>query len=286
MLQQTQVATVIPYFERWMSAFPCVEALAEADEQLVLTKWAGLGYYRRARQLHAGAKHVAENGFPGNAKAWLHVPGVGKYTAGAIASIALGEPTPLVDGNVERVYARLRADPSSGPELHRNSWNWAGDVLDQEHPGEWNQALMELGATICTPKSPKCLFCPVSAHCQALRVGQVELLPIKAPRRRVVEIKRTVLVWEREGKYAIRQIPAGEWWEGMWEFPRGEKQNTASEFTFHQAVTHHRIEFQVYLDADFDEETEVQWRTLEEISLLPLPAPQKRVLTWLTRKRS
>ncbi len=285
MLQQTQVATVIPYFERWMAAFPCVEALAEADEQTVLAMWAGLGYYRRARQLHSGAKYVSEYGFPTNAKQWLSVPGVGKYTAGAIASIALGEATPLVDGNVERVYARLQADSSAGPQLHRNAWAWVEDILDREHPGEWNQALMELGATICTPKSPKCLFCPVSSHCQAVRLGQVESLPVKVPRRPVVELNRAVLIYEREGKYAIRQIPAGEWWEGMWEFPRGQSRGKP-EFKFHQAVTHHRIEFQVYIEADIEEEDDFQWRTLEQISQLPLPAPQKRVLTWLTRKRS
>ncbi len=285
MLQQTQVTTVIPYFERWMGVFPFVEVLAEAEEQLVLSKWAGLGYYRRARQLHAGAKHVADHGFPKNAKEWLGVPGVGKYTAGAIASIALGEPTPLVDGNVERVYARLQADDSNGPKLHRNAWAWAETVLDQHHPGEWNQAIMELGATICTPQSPKCLFCPVSSHCEALRLGQVESLPVKVPRRRTVELERAVLICEREGKYAIRQIPGGEWWEGMWEFPRGQAQGKP-ELKFHQAVTHHRIEFQVYLDAQIEEEPELQWRTLEQISQLPLPAPQKRVLTWLTRKRS
>src|SRR5687768_15197757 len=189
MLQQTRVQTVIPYWERWMARFPTVSVLAEAPLDDVLAAWAGLGYYSRARNLHAGARAVATThggALPRRASELREVPGIGPYTAGAIASIAYGERAPLVDGNVARVLARVFAiehdiKSSAG---QRTLWQRAGELmsaLPAEHaPGDLNQGLMELGATLCSPTSPRCLVCPLAAHCTAARTGRHDELPVVA----------------------------------------------------------------------------------------------------------
>ena len=279
MCQQTQVATVIPYWEKWMVQFPTVQILAQAHEQSVLAAWAGLGYYRRARMLHAGAKWVAEHGFPKSAKAWREVPGVGQYTAGAIASISLGEAAAVVDGNVERVYSRLRKDASEGSKLNRAAWNWANASVNPDHPASWNQALMELGATVCTPRKPDCQNCPINEHCHAHKSGIADQLPTKTKGRGPVMLESNVLVCERRGKVAVRQIPEGNWWGGMWEFPRTESEPPTGSLeigAFQHVVTHHRIKLRVY-QVPPSELIAGEWKTAEELSSLPLPAPQRRI---------
>lgn len=244
MLQQTQVATVLPYYQKWMERFPTVQILAEASEADVLAHWAGLGYYRRARLLHAGARWVVANGFPSDREGWLNVPGVGKYTAGAIASIALGEAVPLVDGNVERVFARITANAAVGSERHRLAWVWAESVLDRSAPGDWNQALMELGATICTPKQPSCLLCPVAESCAALDQGRVDVLPTPNPRPEMREIEMTLGWSADEAGLHLQQASDGEWWAGLWGLPPLET-DAEPLTTFKHTVTHHRITFRV-----------------------------------------
>lgn len=231
MLQQTRVATVIPYWQRWMAKFPTVSALAGAPLDDVLAAWAGLGYYSRARNLHAGAQAIdARFGgtLPSRAAQLREVPGIGPYTAGAIASIAFGERAPLVDGNVARVLARVFAievDVKSSAG-HRALWAAAGELMgalpDGAAPGDLNQGLMELGATICAAAQPRCLVCPLAKDCAAARSGRQDELPVVAPRRKESELPilaRTVVWIEHAGEIVLaRRTPEGLF-GGLWELP-------------------------------------------------------------------
>lgn len=199
MLQQTRVETVIPYYERFLARFPTPEALATADEDAVLSHWSGLGYYRRARLLHRGAKEVvaAYGGVvPEDATARLALPGVGRYTAGAIGSIAYDKQEPVVDGNVSRVLARLfRIETPLGTTITtKRLWKEAGRLVVGQRPGDLNQALMELGATVCVPRNPRCESCPVRMQCEARAHGDQSRLPIKAARKAPVEVRLCTVV--------------------------------------------------------------------------------------------
>ncbi|RYG24945.1 A/G-specific adenine glycosylase [bacterium] len=290
MAQQTQVGTVIPYWERWLARFPTVEALASADEADALSMWQGLGYYRRARFFLSGARWVVSHGMPKTAEGWKKVPGVGAYTAGAIASIAFDDPAPLVDGNVERVYARLEDDPAEGAALHRNAWAWAQEQMYEERPGDWNQALMELGATVCIPRMPLCHQCPVADRCLALARNTHFLRPTPAKRPDTVVMRQAVWVPMFEGRYGMRQVPKGEWWEGMWEFPRAPLEDEASleplvgtgwrqdAGVVRHTVTHHRIEIRVSLVRCEEASPDLEWFDESELVALPIPTPQRRAL--------
>jgi A/G-specific adenine glycosylase len=193
MLQQTRVAAVIPYYERFLEQFPNVRALSQAPEEDVLRWWSGLGYYRRARNLHAAAKEiVSKHGgeFPRDPEEALALPGVGPYTVAAILSIAYGAKLAVLDGNVARVVARITA--TRGDLRENGRWQAlqgiADELLDRRAPGDWNQAMMELGATLCTPRAPQCLLCPVTKHCRARQLGVAELLPEKSRKRATVKI--------------------------------------------------------------------------------------------------
>ncbi|MDR3689080.1 MAG: A/G-specific adenine glycosylase [Fimbriimonas sp.] len=293
MLQQTQVSTVVPYWERWMQTFPTVESLASADEQDVLSIWQGLGYYRRCRMLLAGSRWVLDHGMPIDVEGWLCVPGVGQYTARAIASIAQGVAAPVVDGNVERVYARLAGDDRLGKELHAAAWDWAHQNLFASRPGDWNQALMELGATVCTPNRPACGSCPLEDRCVARQSWRVDDLPTKPPKMRVVKLRQSVWVPIHQGQFGLRQIPAGQWWEGMWEFPRIDwvAETEPSELrelcgggwleysgTVRHSVTCHRIAIDVsFLRCD-DRSDRLHWYDTASLAKLPMPSPQRRIL--------
>ena len=242
MLQQTQVKTVIPYWTRWMEALPTVLDLANAEESRVLKLWAGLGYYTRARNLRAAAHQVVtqhQGRFPQQVAGLLELPGIGRYTAGAIASIAFNQPAPLLDGNVIRVLTRWHSwsgDPRS-KDLNATLWNWAETLVRaaQSHPPvqvPWNsklgacsalnQALMELGALICTPRAPQCLLCPVQSRCSAGQNGNPEAYPESAARPSITARTFVVAVLEREGQVLLRQRPAGGVNAGFWEFPNLE----------------------------------------------------------------
>lgn len=203
-MQQTRVDTVVPYFENWMKKFPDLVALATAEPEEVNAAWAGLGYYRRARMLHQGAKMVvAKLGgvVPGSAEELLKVPGIGPYTAGAVASIAFGQRSPLVDGNVVRVFSRLRAVAASANDavLLKACWAAAKSLVDPSRPGDFNQALMELGATVCTPKSPKCARCPVRNACHAFKLDPSGVTNFPAPKKKkaIPEENIAVCVFQR-----------------------------------------------------------------------------------------
>jgi A/G-specific adenine glycosylase len=226
MLQQTRVETVIPYYERFMTRFPTPEALADADGDELMRHWAGLGYYSRARNLQAGARQVArEHGgrVPDQVEALLALPGIGRYTAGALASIAFDRPAPVVDGNVARVLARLLdLDLEiASPPAQRVLWDEAAALADGPSPGDLNQALMELGALVCTPRAPRCAACPLRRRCRARAAGRAESLPVKAAKPAPREVE-AVAVWLLRGAraLAVRRPPRGLL-GGLWELPGG-----------------------------------------------------------------
>jgi A/G-specific adenine glycosylase len=229
MLQQTQVATVIPYYERFVKKFTSVERLAAAPLDDVLKAWEGLGYYARARNMHKAAiEIVSKHGgrFPQSHPALQTLPGFGEYTAGAVASIAFGAVVPAVDGNVKRVIARLfalQSDITRAPAARRVK-ELARALVDEQQPGDWNQAVMELGATICLPKSPKCAACPVSEFCQARRQGIEQTLPVKPAKKALPHFDVTAAVIHQNNKLLIAQRPPDGMLGGLWEFPGGKQQ--------------------------------------------------------------
>ena len=225
MLQQTQVSTVIPYFNRFLAAFPTVAHLAAADEHAVLRLWEGLGYYRRARQMHRAAQViVAEHGgkFPRSLAEVNSLPGVGRYTAGAIVSIAYDQPAPILEANTVRVFSRLAAysGETASSAGQKFLWNLAEAVVPAKDCGAFNQSLMELGSLVCTPRNPNCEACPVSQECAAFQSGRQQQIPhvrVKPPSEAVHEA--AVVVYHR-GQLLVRRRAASERWAGMWDFLR------------------------------------------------------------------
>jgi len=228
MLQQTQVRTVIPYFQTWMQRFPTVAALANAEESDVLHAWQGLGYYSRARNLRRAAQEmlrVHDGRVPEQVSELLALPGIGPYSAGAIASIAYGHAEPLVDGNVIRVLSRLfalRGDPNKAP-LKAEIWDIARALIPKQAPGAFNQALMELGATVCTPRAPRCATCPVAAQCRALADDLVDVLPELPARAKATPVHVVAAIATRGGRVLVTKLRAdAPRWAGMWLFPNAE----------------------------------------------------------------
>ena len=315
MLQQTQVATVLPYYARFIAAFPTVHALAAADEQRVLTLWQGLGYYRRARNLHAAARLIVERHagrVPDTVADLLALPGVGRYTAGAVASIAYNAPAPILDGNVARVLSRYLglATPLDQPTTQRALWNEATDLVQRSgHPRDFNQSLMELGALICTPRSAKCLYCPLRDGCNAFATGRVAALPVKPPKKRPLAVTHTIVALKRRGRYLFERRPDTGLWAGMWQMPTVEggvvedprgrvaarlaPQNVVHHFaeryrlafdapqlraTFTHATTHRTIRFDLYhapVTAGRLPAHRAVWRSLRDLADLPLAKPQR-----------
>jgi A/G-specific adenine glycosylase len=304
MLQQTQVATVVDYFKRFMAALPTVAALAAADEQRVLHLWQGLGYYRRARHLHRAARVIVENHggeLPRTAAALLELPGVGRYTAGAVASIAFGEESPVVDGNVIRVLSRLHRIKKNVEDrrIKERLWELAEQLVRGSDPGDFNQAMMELGATVCLPRGPRCLLCPVSKFCKAYAVGDPEAYPVtakKAAPRSVVH--RAMVIRRTDGRLLLRKRGDGGLWAGMWELPTLEDETVEAaawvfaEFglrigeprkrgEFQHVTTHRRIRLEVWEAAVIGGRLRRgagQWREAGDAADLPLSAAQKKAM--------
>jgi A/G-specific adenine glycosylase len=254
MLQQTQVVTVVPYFERFMTRFPTVESLAEASEADVLLNWAGLGYYSRARNLHRGAQMIVAQGFPHTREGWLEIPGVGAYTAGAVLSIALDQPEAILDGNVERVVSRLRrVSRASGDTAYKvRLWRLSRALVEKAHqrrirPSVLNQALMELGATTCTPRKPLCVFCPLTDLCRARAAGEQEAYPPRKKRKEWLLVKEELhCVLDGRGNVLLHQRQKGEWRAGLWDLPLekpgvGALLQPVGEIETRHIVTRHKI---------------------------------------------
>lgn len=312
MLQQTQVAAVLPFYRRFLRRFPTVRALARAGQNAVLKAWEGLGYYSRARNLQRAARQVArQNVFPATAEAWRLLPGIGRYTANAIASICLGERVPVVDGNVARVWARFfRLEGElERPDTRRQLWDLGDQLVPAAAPGDFNQAVMELGALVCLPRRPACASCPLATRCQARAAGQPERFPRRRRKRPVPHYQVAAAVLERGGRYLVGQRPAPGLLGGLWEFPGGKvepgetlpqalKREIREELGLRvrvgrelvavdHAYTHFRVTLHAFACAAVRGEPEpcwhqaLRWVTLEEMRRLAFPRANHAVISCL-----
>jgi A/G-specific adenine glycosylase len=317
MLQQTRRDTVIPYYRRFLERFPTVQDLAAADQQEVLRIWEGLGYYARARSLHAAARRVVEahdGKLPADRRKLIDLPGVGPYTAGAILSLAFGQDEPVLDGNVERVLCRLalvQEDPRR-PAVRRDLWATARAVLVSGQAGRVNEALMELGATVCLPRAPRCTGCPLAGLCRAHEEGLEETVPVRARRAPLPHRRVAAAVILRPARVLVAQRQPDDLLGGLWEFPGGtcEEGETLEDClrreiveelgvevavgpqiaTLPHAYTHFRLTLHAFLCrlkagrpqplqcADW------RWVTLEEAAQLPMSVLDRRVVAILRRE--
>ena len=230
MLQQTRVESVIPYFERWMERFPTLESLAAASQHEVLATWEGLGYYSRARNLQRAAQIVMDEydgKLPEDVDLLRRLPGIGRYSAAAIASIAFGLDEPALDGNIRRVIARLFnvTEDARSPKGERKLWDLAAASLPPGRAGDYNQALMDLGASICTPRSPACGRCPLTSECQACQLSIQEQRPVMAPKPAIPHYQVTAAIITRNSQVLIARRPSHGLLGGLWEFPGGKQQD-------------------------------------------------------------
>ncbi len=294
MLQQTQVERVKDFFTRFITRFPTVVSLARARERDVLKHWEGLGYYRRARQLHAASKQiVSDHGgtFPRSAAELQRLPGIGRYTAGAIASIAFGLPEPIIEANTRRVIARLagHAAPVGGAG-DEPLWEIAARLVPSREPGTFNQALMELGALVCSPERPACSRCPLADACVALRTRATTKIPAMPRRKTAKQLRETAVVIRHAGRVVVQRRVAGEWWEGLWDFPRATRgeakvagDRRRGEVTY--TVTHHRVTCRVVERHACDAPTTGPARrlvTFAALEKLAMTAPGRRIAALLT----
>lgn len=313
MLQQTGVTTVIPYYQRFLRRFPDVQALAAASVDEVIELWAGLGYYSRARNLHAAARQVLalpDGRFPDNLQALQALPGIGRSTAGAILSIAFDQKAPILDGNVRRVLIRLYAvdQPPRAPSVEKWLWQRAEELTPEERPHDYAQAIMDLGATVCTPRNPVCSACPLAALCQARRLGMAASLPLPQPRKTVPIQHQLVLVLERDGEFLVSKRPLHGMLAGLWEFPCRSLENTRTAETvarkmlsdaglqgdlrelgrLRHAYSHFRLELAVYLAVvekgqRCGEGDTGRWLPRDKLAELALHGAHKKVRELLAR---
>ena len=315
MLQQTQVDTVIPYYLRFLNKFPSVRSLAEATPDEVLKSWENLGYYSRARHLHAAAKEIVVRwggSLPKNRKDLLDLPGIGEYTADAILSIAFAQPVAAVDGNISRVISRLFAlgKPLGSPASREQVRKRASDLLSKKHPGRFNQAMMDLGATVCTPRTPACVSCPLRGLCKAKHLGLQGRLPV-AKKKPALSHKHMIaaILFDRKKRVLVVRRPPFGLLGGLWKFPggeRGEKEaleealvrTVREELNLHvrvvntigsikHAYTHFRVTFHVYRCAVLRgrprslEGRKWKWVSAEELHTLALSKAEREILATL-----
>jgi A/G-specific adenine glycosylase len=275
MLQQTRVAAVLEHYHKFLLRFPTVEKLAAARAASVLAAWSGLGYYRRARMLHAAAKAVVKEqcgNFPRDAQSLRALPGIGRYTAAAIASIAFDEPIAVVDGNVERVLARLLGRDLRG----ESAWKAAGELLDPDRPGDFNQAMMELGATICVPGQPKCLLCPVAALCTTQGEGRRRAKPAPQRRREILY----ALNCRNHSVFLVQRSRDASLMAGMWELPEipiAKLNNDEVWLTLRHSIT--VTDYVVHVGRDCALNTkEGRWVEKRNLPKLPLTGLARKIL--------
>ena len=319
MLQQTQLQVVLPYWRRWMDALPSLEALAAAREHDVLLLWQGLGYYVRARRLQQGARQLVEASVPGGdpwprtLEGWLALPGIGRSTAGGILSSAFDLPFAILDGNVKRVLARLTASPRSPARELPGLWRLSEQLLDPQRPREFNQALMDLGATVCTPRNPSCGACPWQGNCAAYAAGTPADYPVKdAPRELPFQVIGVGVVFNQVGEVLIDQRLNEGLLGGLWEFPGGkQKPGEAIEATIarelreelaievavdeelislEHAYSHKRLRFVVHLCRWLSGEPQplacqqLRWVLPSQLGEYPFPAANARIIKALQQR--
>lgn len=290
MLQQTQVSTVIPYFHRWMQSFPTIDALAQASNDQVMAHWQGLGYYARARNLHKAAVYIQQRGaFPDSLAELLLVPGVGRYTAGAIMSFAYDKYGPIVDGNVRRLYARYFgiSGITSSPAVDKQLWAIAEQLTPQQNCKSFAQGLLDLGATICKPRQPLCESCPLATECQALLQNRVDELPTPKPKK-TVPVKTGHFLWlEQHGEVFLQKRPAPGIWASLWSLPQVADDHALLALAtkhgeFVHQFTHYKLTASVWqLDPGhlpkvkqaIQEQTPVSWYHKSQLAEVGLPAP-------------
>lgn len=319
LLQQTRVQTALPYYQRFVEAFPTVHALAEAKEERVLKLWEGLGYYSRARNLHRAAKTIVRDlggDFPTTADEWQKIPGVGRYTACAIASIVFGESVPVVDGNVKRILSRVFniAECIDDAKTQRLLWAIARKLVPRASPGDFNQALMEFGSRICKPRSPGCEDCPLSKICDAKSAGRQALLPIRRKKKALPHYHVVSAAIRKNGRYLFGQRPPRGLLGGLWELPGGKvkpgeshtaalKREMKEELgievsvgpllaSIKHAYSHFRVTLHVYLCEHAKGEhrclfhTHLKWIPKAHFGRHAFPAATRRVLDVLGNLRS
>lgn len=317
MLQQTRVETVIPFYRRWLADYPTIKSLAETAEDRVLKTWEGLGYYSRARNLHAAARLVVENHsgeLPADLAALLELPGIGRYTAGAILSIAFDQPAPILDGNLRRVFTRFFNinTPIQISATEKVLWQIAEELVPISKPGDFNQSLMELGALICQPKNPGCGHCPLADDCAANQLGVQENLPVRKEKSPLPHLQVTAAVINRDDQVLLAKRPPGGLLGGMWEFPGGkqEENETLPETLtreikeelnldveigsqlgkYHHAYTHYRITLYAFQCQMISEElqlnyhTETAWVPLEGLHSYPMGKIDRLIADQLLRE--
>jgi A/G-specific adenine glycosylase len=292
MLQQTRVAAVVPYFDRFVEKLPDFAALADADEQEVLGLWQGLGYYRRARNLQAAARVIMnehDGVLPRDVHLLRKLPGVGPYTAGAIASIALDLPEPIVDGNVARVITRLdaiEADPAT-PAVQKHLWQRSEALVDPTRPGDFNSSLMELGATVCLPRLPHCLLCPIAEHCKAKEANLQDSIPPPKQAKTTLIVHRNVFRVRQGDAVLVEKRPPTGRWAGLWQLPTrppGSPPPVAGNYTptgeLRHALTHRRYAFRL-LDLAVKNHAPpdgMRWADPDAVEKLPMSVPQRKLL--------
>ncbi|MDS3861093.1 A/G-specific adenine glycosylase [Thermosynechococcaceae cyanobacterium BACA0444] len=313
MLQQTQVQTVIPYYHRWLEAFPNISTLAQASQQQVLKLWQGLGYYARARNLHTAAQKILsehDGQFPQGLEAVMDLPGIGRTTAGGILSAAFNQPQPILDGNVKRVLARLYALKQPPQKVVKLLWQLSSNLLDPVAPCEFNQALMDLGATICLPKNPQCPACPWLNYCQAHQQNLVKNIPMTTPSQPIPhKIIGVAVIWNSQNQVLIDRRPADGLLGGLWEFPGGKvepnetipaciQREIQEEIGIEivvgdelirvdHAYSHFKVTLVVhhcqYLSGDPQPLAceEVRWVTVAELNDYPFPKANEKIITAL-----
>ena len=307
MLQQTQVATVIPYYERWLKVFPTLSSLARAPLSRALELWAGLGYYRRVRMFHEAASYLQREfhgKVPGSSEALRKLPGIGRYTAGAIASIAWGEKTPVLDGNVIRILTRIFALAQSvdRPATLEKLWSLAALLLPGKNPGDLNQALMELGATVCFPSDPQCARCPVGKSCAAHQKGRALSYPVRSRENRSEKLRMAALVLQNlKSEVWLERQPRQGRWGGLWMFPFWmHKKEMLEEFrssgprpvpflTVSHAFTKYRITLEVF-ESFCKKRTPRKgrcgkWFPVAKLARIAFPSPHKKIAQTLAVRK-